>query len=262
MMMLSTSPYSLAFSTPPTFLSRRVEQKQQIWLSSGNNDDATTQSSSWNDLEDVFFFVPGEDSNQEDPQVHAVRGPDMKQAMEQRGWKKVNVCLISSLDELPSGEKETEEKADSTKTDLEMDTALQKALMEIYTTEELRLEALQTLVAGGACIQRSNAMLRAAGDVRNLQVLVKLGGSVHARDKWGSTPLHIAAVFNNAEAVEFLLQEGAYDLKEAKDNDGLTSAEVFEKSMERKVSMELEFGVQMPKKERENLEKISSLLGL
>jgi ankyrin repeat protein len=52
----------------------------------------------------------------------------------------------------------------------------------------------------------------------SVQILIRHGASVHARDSWGETPLHTAAAKANAPIVQFLIDNGA-DLN-ARDNNG------------------------------------------
>jgi hypothetical protein len=274
--MLSTTPFSLAFlivpPRPPTVLVlvssrvRRTEQRQkQTRLSQSKNDDASCASSTILPENELFFFMEDPSvSNNDDLQLFAVHGPEMKQAMRQKGWKQVQVNCVSSLDDLPAtkGKGETA-KDDSTYSDRsEMDAALLQAMQEFYKTKEERSQALKNACEAGACIQRTKAMCRAAADStwgeRNIKVLLQLGGSVHDRDAYGSTPLHIAAVFFNADAVEILIQKGA-DL-EAKDDDGLTPKMTFEDSVERRMEMVQEFGMPLTAADREREARIRSLL--
>jgi ankyrin repeat protein len=144
----------------------------------------------------------------------------------------------------------------------EMDAALVQAMQEFYKTKEDRFQALKNAVEAGACIQRTKAMCRAAADStwgeRNIQVLLQLGGGVCDRDEYGSTPLHIAAVFFNADAVEILIQKGA-DLA-ARDDDGLTPEMAFENSVERRMEMVQEFGMPLTSADRVREARIRSLL--
>ena len=126
----------------------------------------------------------------------------------------------------------------------EMDMSLAQALTVLYKTQEERFEAIQTLIDGGACIKRTKSMMRAAADQynggKNLKVLLELGGSVEDRDAYGSTALHIACVFCNADAVELLLENGADAA--AKDDDGLTPKDVFARTVQRNKEIAEEYG--------------------
>ena len=45
-------------------------------------------------------------------------------------------------------------------------------------------------------------------NVKTLETMRKEGYSFHIRDDYGMTPLHIAALCNSKEAVEFFLEQG------------------------------------------------------
>jgi hypothetical protein len=244
-----------------------MEQRQkQMRLPQSNNDDASsTILPAWENLDEFFFFFEDPSAtNKDDLQLYAVHGPEMQQAMQQQGWKQVKVSHVTSLDDLPAikGKDETATDDSTSPNKSEMDAALLQAMQEFYKTKEERFQALKNACDAGACIQRTKAMCRAAADStwgeRNIKVLLHLGGSVHDRDAFGSTPLHIAAVFFNADAVEILIQKGA-DL-EARDDDCLTPKMTFENSVERRMEMVQEFGMPLTAADREREARILSLL--
>ena len=154
-----------------------------------------------------------------------------------------SVSLVSSADEVSAlldSSKEMMSEAERQ----DMDMSLAQALTVLYKTQEERFDAIQTLIDGGACIKRTKSMMRAAADQynggKNLKVLLELGGSVEDRDAYGSTALHIACVFCNADAVELLLENGADAA--AKDDDGLTPKDVFARTVERNKEIAQEYG--------------------
>jgi hypothetical protein len=202
--------------------------------------------------------------------ICAVVGSDAEQAIQQEGWQQIEMPIVSSAKEVRSLLKEEERKEkDGDALDFsieevvnpELDAELQKALVEFYKSEEERVAALTSLVKSGASIARTMVMMRAASDLRygarNLKVLLDLGGSVHARDAYGSTPLHVAAVFCNADVAEILLEQGA-DI-EAIDNDGLTPKMVLAQTVERTQEMEMEIGTAMPAEERKQQDIMQTL---
>lgn len=65
-----------------------------------------------------------------------------------------------------------------------------------------------------------------AGIVRNVRRYVRSGGDVDAKDPWGNTALHIAALNGKPEVVRELRAAGA-DV-EARDATGATAAEIAE----------------------------------
>ena len=142
-----------------------------------------------------------------------------------------------------------------------MDGALLRALTEFYKSEEERSEAIKGAVENGASIRRTKSMMRIGADTRwgarNLKILLELGGSVHDVDDYGSTPLHIACLFANADVIELLLENGANT--DAQDNDGLTPSMVFAQRLEQDKEMEMELGQPLPPEEGKNRERIQSL---
>ena len=195
-----------------------------------------------NSKEEMSVFRAPEEEN---GGLYVALGSEAKAAFEGRDYVQVeNISFASSADEvsalLDSPSKESMSDAERQ----ELDIALAQALAERYKTEEERFEALQALVDGGACIKRTRSMMRAAADHytggKNLKVLLQLGGSVTDRDAYGSTALHIACVFCNADAVELLIENGAD--ASAKDDDGLTPKDVFAKTVERNKEIAEEYG--------------------
>jgi hypothetical protein len=217
-------------------------------------------------MTDGFLVFQNPDSNE----ICAVVGSDAEQAIQQEGWQQIEMPIVSSAEEVRSllkGGKGKENEEDALNFPIEevvnpeLDAELQKALVEFYKSEEERVAALTNLVKRGASIERTMVMMRAASDLRygarNLKVLLDLGGSVHGRDAYGSTPLHVAAVFCNADVAEILLEKGA-DL-EATDNDGLTPKMVLARTVERNGDMEMEIGTAMPFEERKQQDRIQTL---
>eukprot|EP00980_Cylindrotheca_fusiformis_P001850 scaffold414_cov109-Cylindrotheca_fusiformis.AAC.13 len=269
---LSLCPFStLAFSTsPPSFwtrVGRQVSQRDGSGICWNSKIDGVTT-----DKLSVYQHPQNAD------ELCAVIGPEAQQAMEDGGWNQIEIPVVSSAKEAqrvlldgdeqdgekisPKYEEESKKIAPNNQAaNPELDTELAKAVVDYYKTEEERETALTSLVQGGASIQRTKSMMRAASDARygarTLKILLGLGGSVHDRDAYGSTPLHVAAVFCNADAAEILLAEGA-DL-EATDNDGLTPKMVLAKTVERNQNMEMEFGTTMPVDDRKRQDRIQSL---
>ncbi|KAL3937990.1 MAG: hypothetical protein SGBAC_007011 [Bacillariaceae sp.] len=202
--------------------------------------------------------------NPKDDRICTVIGSEAKEAIEKAGWKPVAVSfastaaqvqsLIDAPDAANGGQAVAIENPD-------LDEELLNALMNTSETDEERKQKLNDLVIRGASIERSLSMIRAASDTnngaKNMKALLDLGGSVQDCDKYGSTPLHIAAFFCNAEVAEILLENGA-DI-EAKDNDGETPTLVLEKTIQRNLDMELGFGTEMPPEERQRQDKIKEL---
>ena len=200
----------------------------------------TTSSLSNTKEEELFVFRSPEG---EDGKICVAYGPGAKSALEERGYSQIeNVSFVSSADEVSALLDSSKEMSEAERQ--EMDMSLAQALTVLYKTQEERFEAIQTLVDGGACIKRTKSMMRAAADQynggKNLKVLLELGGSVEDRDAYGSTALHIACVFCNADAVELLLENGADAA--AKDDDGLTPKDVFARTMERNNEIAQEYG--------------------
>jgi hypothetical protein len=203
--------------------------------------------------------------NPEDDRICAVVGTEAKSAIERAGWKAAPISFASTAAQVQRviGAQDTVNDGgqDEATANPELDAELQKALMKIYKTDEERTEAISDVVQRGASITRSMSMIRVAADTKHgattLEILLELGGSIQQSDKYGSTPLHIAAVFCNANVAGILLANGA-DI-EAKDNDGETPIMVLEKTIERKQDMEYGFGSEMPPDERQRQDKIKQL---
>jgi hypothetical protein len=194
-------------------------------------------------------------------------GSEARDALLGGGWQQLDTPVLSSNEEVEKMLRESERERealtnskDQSKNE-ELDLELQQALMEFYKSEEERSKTLESLVKRGASISRTNSMMRVAVDTkfgaRNLKILLKLGGSVHDIDAFGSTPLHIASLFCNSDVIDILLEEGA-DL-EAKDNDGLTPKMVFAKTVENNQMLELEYGTASPPEQRKSQERIQAL---
>jgi hypothetical protein len=222
--------------------------------------------SSIEEMTDGFVVFQNPHSNE----ICAVVGSDAEQAIQQEGWQQIEMPIVSSAKEVRSllkegaGKEKDEDALDFSIEEVvnpKLDAELQKALVEFYKSEEERVAALTSLVKSGASIERTMVMMRAASDLRygarNLKVLLDLGGSVHNRDAYGSTPLHVAAVFCNADVAGILLQQGA-DI-EATDNDGLTPKMVLAQTVERNQEMEMEIGTAMPFEERKQQDRIQTL---
>lgn len=197
-----------------------------------------------------------------DKELCAVFGSDAKQTIEQGGWHQLEIPVISTSEEARILLKKESGKDDGgNAANPELDSELQKALMDFYKSEEERVEALTNLVKRGASIKQAKGMMLAASDAksgaRTLKILLALGGSVRDRDAYGSTPLHVAAAFSNADVAAILLKEGA-DI-EATDNDGLTPNMVLAKTVERNQNMEMEFGTAMPADDRARQDRIQTL---
>lgn len=262
MVLIYTIPLpSLAFTTV-----RMVPLSRQQTTSNQNRSClmASTESTVEELMKNIYVFQDNSvEERSGESELIAVHGSDARQTLQERGWKEISMKFVSSLEELfpLPGDNDDEEDDDDTPVNEEMDLQLQKALMDFYETEEDRYETLKTLIENGASIKRTRSIHRAASDprngARNLNVLLQFGASLHSRDQYGSTPLHIAAVFSNADVIEILLDHGA-DL-EAKDNDGLTPRMVFNKTVERYQDMEAEIGTSMPKDERQKLDRIQSM---
>ena len=175
-----------------------------------------------------------------------VYGSEARAALEERGWEQVEgISFVSSADDVSALlDAPDADKAMSDADKQELDIALTQALVQLYKSEEERFEAIQTLVNDGACIKRTKSMMRAAADQyqggKNLKVLLALGGSVEDRDAYGSTALHIACVFCNADGVDVLIENGADAT--AQDNDGLTPKDVFARTVERNKEIKEEYG--------------------
>ncbi|CAJ1966155.1 unnamed protein product [Cylindrotheca closterium] len=199
--------------------------------------------------------------NPEGDRLCAVVGSEAKSAIETAGWKAAPISFASTAAQVQSliggntvgiGQQVAVENPG-------LDNELQMALMKLYSTEEERRETISNLIKRGANMGMS--MIRVAADTQNgaktLEILMELGGSVQQSDQYGSTPLHIAAVFCNADVAEILLKNGA-DI-EAKDKDGETPMMVLEKTIDRSQEMELGFGSVMPPDERQRQDKIKQL---
>ena len=175
-----------------------------------------------------------------------VYGSEARAALEERGWEQVeDISFVSSADEVSALlDAPDADNAISDADKQELGIALTQALVQLYKSEEERFEAIQTLVNDGACIKRTKSMMRAAADQyqggKNLKVLLELGGSVEDRDAYGSTALHIACVFCNADGVDVLIENGADAT--AKDDDGLTPKDVFARTVERNKEIKEEYG--------------------
>lgn len=59
------------------------------------------------------------------------------------------------------------------------------------------------------------------GDVQEVQRLLKAGADVNARDNYGRTPLHMAAVYDRTEMARLLIDSGA-DVNAKIDERGVT----------------------------------------
>ncbi len=181
-----------------------------------------------------------------DGRLCIVYGSEARAALEERGWEQVeDISFVSSADDVSALlDSPDADKAMSDADKQELDIALTQALVQLYKSEEERFEAIQTLVNDGACIKRTKSMMRAAADQyqggKNLKVLLELGGSVEDRDAYGSTALHIACVFCNADGVDVLIENGADAA--ARDDDGLTPKDVFARTVERNKEIKEEYG--------------------
>ena len=239
----ATTHGTRAFTLPPQPALSRSTGNLRHWATKEASTSTATSSLSNIREEELFVFRSPEGDDGEF--CVAYGPPDAKSALEERGYVQVeNVSFVSSADEVsalldsPSTESMSEAERQ------EMDMSLAQALTMMYKTQEERFEAIQTLVDGGACIKRTKSMMRASADQynggKNLKVLLELGGSVEDRDAYGSTALHIACVFCNADAVELLLENGADAA--AKDDDGLTPKDVFARTVQRNKEIAEEYG--------------------
>ena len=242
-LIVATTHGTWAFNLPPQPALSRATSNHRHWATKEATDTTAATSSLSNIREEELFVFRSPEGD--DGEFCVAYGPDAKSALEERGYVQVeNVSFVSSADEVsalldsPSTESMSEAERQ------EMDMSLAQALTMMYKTQEERFEAIQTLVDGGACIKRTKSMMRASADQynggKNLKVLLELGGSVEDRDAYGSTALHIACVFCNADAVELLLENGADAA--AKDDDGLTPKDVFARTVQRNKEIAEEYG--------------------
>lgn len=230
-----------AFNLPPQLALSRATSNHRHWATKEATDTTAATSPLSNIKEDELFVFRSPEGD--DGEFCVAYGPDAKSALEERDYMQVeNVSFVSSADEVSALLDSSKEMSEAERQ--EMDMSLAQALTVLYKTQEERFEAIQTLVDGGACIKRTKSMMRASADQynggKNLKVLLELGGSVEDRDAYGSTALHIACVFCNADAVELLLENGADAA--AKDDDGLTPKDVFARTVQRNKEIAEEYG--------------------
>eukprot|EP00978_Attheya_sp_CCMP212_P025231 scaffold80837_cov36-Attheya_sp.AAC.1 len=90
---------------------------------------------------------------------------------------------------------------------------------------------MKNLVEAGASLQGINALHMAAANYKSSDLFDHLigeyGMNVETFDRNGHFPIHVAAVFGNAQAIRVLLAPEAN--KKAKSKDGLTAKQELEK---------------------------------
>lgn len=242
-LIVATSHGTWAFNLPQQPALSRATSNHRHWATKeASTSIATSSLSAIKEEKELFVFRAPKEEGDVAKFCVAYRA-EAKSALEERGYVQVeNVAFVSSADEVSALLDSSVEMSEAERQ--EMDMSLAQALTVLYKTQEERFEAIQTLVDGGACIKRTKSMMRAAADQynggKNLKVLLELGGSVEDRDAYGSTALHIACVFCNADAVELLLENGADAA--AKDDDGLTPKDVFARTVERNKEIAQEYG--------------------